>query len=177
MNKVVNYHPDGVLHPQYFQIGKIPIKVERMTEDNVVEAYNMLRLSMRKGNILYCSKDAFRRLMPCMMVFTKKGTIVAIAGIIFYSAEHSEFVKLLVTPQPRKSALAKHVINIGKATARGNSKFLFASGVGDSNKRFFLSHGFQEVSREDVPPEKWVDYPVDRDSWVVRLELDPKKKG
>lgn len=171
------YHPESVLHPQYFQIGKIPIKVEKMTTKNVDEVHNMLRLSMRKGKILYCSKDAFRRLISCMRVFTMQDTIVAVVGVIHYSSEYSELVRLLVTPQAsskESAGLKKHVINIAKVIARGSSKYVFACGVGEGNKKFFLSHRFRSCSRDDVPSEKWVDYPLERPSWVVRLELDSK---
>lgn len=145
------------------------------TNQDAEYMYSALALYREDRSILRRSKKEFDSLMPGYRVFKTEGFIVAGADILPYpDHEACEVVVFTIHEQWRSNKLKKHILNVVRAMARDNYKYMFACGEKSRSNKMFLHYGFRQVSKEDVPPEKWIGYPKWRDPWVVRMELGPK---
>ena len=94
--------------------------------------------------------------------------VIGMFGLQPYGEKVSELIMLWVDEDFRRQRLSTFLIRwaVESAWAKGNEK-IFACTTSESVLRIFEQHNFYQVEKDYVPDEKWLDYPSDRNPFVV----------
>ena len=101
-------------------------------------------------------------------VFVEGRYLAGIGALVQY-ARHgaAEIASLYTLTRFLGEGVGGHLVRFALASARElGLRHVFACTTSERVERFFAAHGFREVARDQIPPEKWASYPAERRSLV-----------
>ena len=119
----------------------------------------------------YRSLEELAAISEQMRVVKINGSVFGTYGLVPYG-QSVELILFWVNPDYRGISIGSKVLELAirEANCLG-FEFIFACTTSDKVKRIFERFSFVEVTRNDVPAEKWIGYSVDRKPWVLKRTL------
>lgn len=145
--------------------------VRRGRLSDVTEIALLMRPYIASGSILPVGEEDLAREIESYFVYTVNGAIVATAKLADYG-DAAELAKMCTLPRFQGRGRARRLAEtmIEEAKAKGLA-YVFSLSIEPKMWQFFLGLGFEEVSRESLPP-KWVEsYDFSRPSKAFRLNI------
>lgn len=143
-------------------------EVRNLISFGIDKIYQLLFLSEDKSSLRDRSPQEFAAMAQYVRVAIIEGQVLGTYGLIPYG-QGLEVVLLWVSPGYRGNGYSLALLKLAVGEARSSScEFVFACTTADSVKAIFERAGFIAVSRGDVPAEKWLGYPADREPIVMK---------
>ena len=138
--------------------------VRTATEGDIVDIMMIMRPDIISGDILPISIRNLKRLLSSFQVYCIGQSIVAFCAVIDYG-DGCELSKFCTLPRFRGKGRAKELaLKLIDKAKEQNKKYVFALSVSKKMALFFISLGFVEINRNELPPEWKKDYDFNRPS-------------
>ncbi|MGJ8525095.1 Amino-acid acetyltransferase [Halomonadaceae bacterium LMG 33818] len=140
---------------------------------DVAGLLELMRPLEEKGILIHRSRERLEEQIHDYRVIVKDGMTIGCAALHPYDAEaKGELACLVVHPDYRGSTLGERLLGSVEEEARQRGiTALFALTTHTSH--WFLEHGFAEGNVDDLPPRRFANYNVERNSKILLKHLSP----
>ncbi len=177
---LVSYHQDGALLQELFSRDGIGTQIvtqssetlRKATISDIVGILDLIRPLEEQGYLVRRSREQLEMEIDNFSIIIRDGLIIGCVALNpFDEDEAGEFACLVVHPQYRErdrgSILLRYVIQQAKAK---HYKTLFA--LTTRSIHWFLEHGFEFATVDDLPEKKKSLYNYQRRSKILALDLE-----
>jgi amino-acid N-acetyltransferase len=148
-----------------------PNIIRRGELSDVMDICLMIKPYLQSGVILPVSEDQIARDVDAFYVYTVNNFIVAISKLTDYGPAF-ELAKFCTLPRyqgkGRARELAEKMIQLAR---KSQKKYIFSLSVEPKMFEFFLSLGFAECDRSDLPRDWKANYDMNRTSRAFKLMI------
>ena len=151
------------------------LDVRKLSLDEFDAADRLIQRGVIEGYLVERTPDQLEAILAnAFGVFVEGRYLAGIGALVPHPASGcGEISSLYTLTRFLGEGVGGHLVRFALECAAENGfAYVFACTTSDRVKAFFERHGFQQVDPEQIPPEKWADYPQARRALLHCMRRD-----